>query len=218
MEQFIPFDYATLRVIWWGGLGFLLVAYAVMDGFDLGVATVLPLVARQDVERRVVINVIGPVWEGNQVWLVVAGGIVFAAWPLLYAMAFSGFYLAMMLLLIALILRPVGFKYRSKMPSTAWRSRWDGILCFCGVVASLVFGVAVGNVIIGVPFGFDPDTLRPLYQGSFFGLFTLFPLLCGLLSVCMLAMHGSAMLFWKTTDTIAQRARRTGCLIGRAHV
>lgn len=210
MEQLIPFDYATLRVIWWAILGFLLVAFAVMDGFDLGVIAVLPLVARQDVERRIAINAVGPVWEGNQVWLIVLGGVAFAAWPLLYAMAFSGFYLAMMLLLIALILRPVGFKYRSEMTTSRWRGMWDGILCLCGVLASVVFGVAVGNVIIGVPFGFDPGTMRPLYQGSFWGLFTPFPLLCGVLSLCMLAMHGCVLLFWKTTDVVAQRARAAG--------
>jgi cytochrome d ubiquinol oxidase subunit II len=216
MEQLIPFDYSTLRVIWWALLGTLLVAFAVMDGFDLGMATVLPLVARQDIERRVVINVAGPVWEGNQVWLITGGGAVFAAWPLLYASAFSGFYLAMMLLLIALILRPVGFKYRSKMPSRRWRRAWDAVLCGSGLIASLVFGVAVGNVMIGVPFGFDADSMRPLYQGGFFDLFTPFPLLCGLLSVCMLAMHGSALLFWKTDGALAARARTAGSLFALA--
>ena len=155
MDALIPFDYATLRVVWWVLLGALLIGFAVMDGFDLGVAALLPLVAKTDVERRVVINVVGPVWEGNQVWLITAGGAIFAAWPLLYAASFSGFYLAMMLALIALILRPVGFKYRSKMEGTRWRNTWDGVLCFSGVVASLVFGVAVGNIILGVPFTFD---------------------------------------------------------------
>jgi len=210
MEQLIPLDYATLRVIWWAVLGFLLVAFAVMDGFDLGVATILPLVSRKDIERRIVFNVVGPVWEGNQVWLIVGGGVVFAAWPLLYAMAFSGFYLAMMLLLITLILRPICFKYRSKLPDARWRSTWDALLCLCGLVAALVFGVAVGNTITGVPFVFQPDTMRPLYQGTFFGLFQPFPVLCGVISVCMLAMHGSALLSWKTQDAVAARARVTG--------
>ncbi len=216
MEQLIPLDYASLRLIWWGLLGTLLVGFAVMDGFDLGVATVLPLVAKEDGERRVVINVVGPVWEGNQVWLITGGGAVFAAWPLLYASSFSSFYLAMMLLLIALILRPVAFKYRSKMLSPQWRRAWDAVLCSCGFIASLVFGVAVGNVIVGIPFGFDPITMRPLYQGDFFGLFTPFPLLCGLLSVCMLAMHGSTLLFWKTDAMVAARARQSGILFALA--
>lgn len=210
MEQLIPLDYSTLRVIWWALLGALLVGFTVMDGFDLGVAAVLPLVARRDIERRVVINVVGPVWEGNQVWLITGGGAAFAAWPLLYASAFSGFYLAMMLLLIALILRPVGFKYRSKLEATRWRGAWDAVLCGSGLVAALVFGVAVGNVIVGVPFGFDADTMRPLYEGDFWGLFMPFPLLCGMLSVCMMAMHGSTLLMWKTDGEVAARARITG--------
>ncbi|MFO7326605.1 MAG: cytochrome d ubiquinol oxidase subunit II, partial [Pseudomonadota bacterium] len=111
----IPLDYATLRVIWWLLLGVLLVGFAIMDGFDLGVAALLPVVAKTDEERRVALNVVGPVWEGNQVWLITGGGAVFAAWPLLYAASFSGLYLAMLLLLVALIVRPVGFKYRSKL-------------------------------------------------------------------------------------------------------
>jgi cytochrome d ubiquinol oxidase subunit II len=207
MEQLIPFDYSTLRVVWWAVLGFLLVAFAIMDGFDLGVATVLPLVARRDIERRIVFNVVGPVWEGNQVWLIVCGGVVFAAWPLLYAMAFSGFYLAMLLLLVTLILRPICFKYRSKLPDPRWRGTWDAILALCGLVSALVFGVAVGNVILGVPFVFEADTMRPLYQGGFWALFGPFPVLCGAISVCMLAMHGSVLLAWKTADAVAARAR-----------
>ncbi len=118
-------DYDILRVIWWLLLGVLLVGFAVTDGFDLGVGTLLPFVARTDLERRVVINTVGPVWEGNQVWLILGGGAIFAAWPHIYAMSFSGFYLAMFATLFALILRPVGFKYRSKRESAAWRGTWD---------------------------------------------------------------------------------------------
>lgn len=210
MESLISFDYATLRVIWWALLGALLIGFAVMDGFDLGVAALLPVVARTDSERRVVINVVGPVWEGNQVWLITAGGAIFAAWPLLYAASFSGFYLAMMLALIALILRPVGFKYRSKMESTRWRNTWDGVLCFSGVVAALVFGVAMGNLILGVPFGFEAASLRPVYEGHFYQLFKPFALLAGVLSVVMLAMHGAVLLAWRTDGAVAQRARNWG--------
>lgn len=212
METLIPFDYDTLRVIWWALLGALLVGFAVMDGFDLGVAALLPVVARNDIERRVVLNVVGPVWEGNQVWLITAGGAIFAAWPLLYAASFSGFYLAMMLVLIALILRPVGFKYRSKMEGSRWRNTWDGVLCFSGVVASLVFGVAMGNIILGVPFGFEPASLRPVYHGHFFQLFAPFALLAGVLSVSMLAMHGAVLLAWRTEGAVAERARAYGRL------
>src|SRR6202020_3064688 len=113
-------DYEMLRLIWWALLGILLIGFAVMDGFDLGAAMLLPFVGRTDAERRVAINTVGPVWEGNQVWFVLGGGAIFAAWPALYALSFSGFYLALFLVLLALILRPVGFKYRSKRPDPMW--------------------------------------------------------------------------------------------------
>ena len=118
----IPLDYETLRVIWWGLMGVLLIGFALTDGFDLGVAALLPFVARNDGERRMVINTIGATWEGNQVWFILGGGAIFAAWPFVYAVSFSGFYLAMFAVLASLILRPVGFKYRSKRPSKAWRT------------------------------------------------------------------------------------------------
>ncbi|WP_171963269.1 cytochrome d ubiquinol oxidase subunit II [Bordetella trematum] len=212
MDTLIPLELDTLRVIWWVLLGALLIGFAIMDGFDLGVAALLPVVAKNDTERRVVINVVGPVWEGNQVWLVTAGGAIFAAWPLLYAASFSGFYLAMLLLLLALILRPVAFKYRSKMENPRWRNNWDYVLCFSGVVASLVFGVAMGNVILGVPQNFDAVTLRPFWEGHFFQLFTPFALLAGVISVLMLVMHGAVLLAWRTTDPISGRARSIGQL------
>lgn len=208
MDAFILLEYDTLRVIWWLLLGVLLAAFAVMDGADLGIAMLLPAVTQNDAERRVLFNVIGPVWEGNQVWLIVAGGVVFAAWPLLYAMAFSGFYLAMMLLLVALILRPVAIKYRSKMRSVVWRSRWDAIWCGTGVVAALVFGVAVGNIILGTPFGFEEGTLRPVYEGGFFELFTPFTLVVGLTSILLMLFQGAVVLSWKTQGSIARLSQR----------
>lgn len=214
MDSLILLEYDTLRHIWWLLLGVLLIAFAVMDGADLGVAMLLPLVTKTDAERRVLYNVIGPVWEGNQVWLILGGGVIFAAWPLLYAMSFSGFYLAMMLLLVALILRPVAIKYRSKMESEKWRRNWDAIWCATGVVAALVFGVAIGNVLLGVPFHFESDTLRPVYDGSFFGLFKPFALLSGLLSVAMMALQGATVLAWKTEGEIARLSRRWAFIIG----
>ena len=156
------FDFPTLKVIWWLLLGILLIGFAIMDGFDLGAGMLLPFIGRSDTERRVVINTIGPVWEGNQVWLILGGGAIFAAWPALYAASFSGFYLAMMLVLAALILRPVGFKFRSKMPGARWRANWDWALFVGGLVPSLVFGVAMGNLLEGVPFSFDSE-LRATY-------------------------------------------------------
>jgi cytochrome bd ubiquinol oxidase subunit II len=203
------FDYASLRVIWWGLLGALLIGFAVMDGFDLGAGMLLPFVARSDGERRAVINTVGPVWEGNQVWLILGGGATFAAWPPLYAVAFSGFYLAMFLVLLALILRAVAFTFRSKLQAPAWRRSWDWILCVSGVVAALVFGVAVGNTLEGVPFRFD-ESLRMTYEGGFFALFSPFAILCGIVSVAMMAMHGGAYLAVKTEGETARRARQWG--------
>jgi cytochrome d ubiquinol oxidase subunit II len=205
------FDYEFLRLLWWAVLGVLLIGIAVMDGFDLGVAILLPVAARTDIERRIVINTVGPVWEGNQVWLILGGGAIFAAWPPLYAVAFSGFYFAMLLLLCSLILRPVGFKFRSKVQAPAWRAIWDGALFLGGLVPALVYGVAFGNVLQGVPFRFD-DTLRLSYEGSFWALFNPFALLCGLVSVAMLTMHGAAYLACKTRDAPRDRARRAGML------
>jgi len=209
--DFILLDYTTLRVIWWLLLGVLLIGFAVMDGFDLGVGALLPFVAKTDEERRLVINTIGPVWEGNQVWLVLGGGAIFAAWPPLYAVSFSGFYLAMFVILFALILRPVGFKYRGKMPSQRWRNNWDWALFIGGFVPALIMGVAVGNVLLGVPYHFD-DTQRVWYTGTFFGLLTPFALLAGLLSVAMLVSHGAAMLVLKTDGPVAERSARYGSI------
>jgi cytochrome d ubiquinol oxidase subunit II len=210
------FDYETLRLIWWVLLGTLLVGFALTDGFDLGVAALLPFVGRTDAERRMVINSIGPTWEGNQVWFILAGGAIFAAWPFVYAISFSGFYLAMFLVLAALILRPVGFKYRSKRTDPAWRSRWDWALFVGGFVPALVFGVAVGNVLSGAPFRLDSD-LRAFFDGSFLGLFTPFTLLCGLLSVAMLVLHGSAWLAIKVEHgPVHDRARKFGTVAGVA--
>ena len=199
-------DFQTLKVIWWLLLGILLIGFAIMDGFDLGAGMLLPFIGRSDTERRVVINTIGPVWEGNQVWLILGGGAIFAAWPALYAASFSGFYLAMMLVLAALILRPVGFKFRSKMPGARWRSNWDWALFVGGLVPSLVFGVAMGNLLEGVPFSFDSE-LRATYTFGLFDLLNPFALLCGLVSVAMLVTHGAVYLAVKTDGIVAQRAR-----------
>jgi len=210
----LPIDYPTLRVIWWALMGVLLIGFALTDGFDMGVAALLPFVARTEDERRATINTIGATWEGNQVWFILGGGAIFAAWPFVYAVSFSGFYLAMFVVLAAMILRPVGFKYRSKRPSPIWRSVWDWALFTGGFVPVLVFGVAVGNVLQGLPFRLDDD-LRSTYTGSFFGLFTPFTLLCGLLSVSMLALHGAAWLGVKVErGPILERARRFGTIAG----
>ena len=208
----LPLDYATLRLIWWGLLGVLLIGFALTDGFDLGVGALLPFVAKTDEERRAVINTIGATWEGNQVWFILGGGAIFAAWPFVYAVSFSGFYLAMFLVLSALILRPVAFKYRSKRPHGKWRTAWDWALFIGGFVPALVFGVAVGNVLLGAPFRLDSN-LRSFYEGHLLGLFTPFSLICGLLSVAMLVLHGAAWLGLKAErGVIGDRARRFGTI------
>ncbi len=203
----IPLSYEMLRVIWWALLGVLLIGFAITDGFDLGVAGLLPFVARTDVERRVAINTVGPTWEGNQVWLILGGGAIFAAWPIVYAVSFSAFYLAMFVVLAALILRPVGFKYRSKRSDPRWRSFWDWALFVGGFVPALIFGVAVGNMLVGAPFRLD-DTMRIFWEGSFIGLLNPFALVCGLLSVSMLGLHGAAWLSMKAEHgPVRDRAR-----------
>jgi cytochrome bd ubiquinol oxidase subunit II len=198
-------EYEILRFIWWALLGILLIGFAIMDGFDLGTAALLPFVARNDIERRVTINTVGPVWEGNQVWFILGGGAIFAAWPALYAASFSGFYLAMFLVLATLILRPVGFKYRSKLESPHWRTLWDYALFAGGIVPALVFGVAFGNLFEGVPFGFDGD-LRMHSTITLFSLLNPFALLVGLVSLSMIVLHGAVWLNLKTEGAVKARA------------
>ncbi|HLV83348.1 MAG TPA: cytochrome d ubiquinol oxidase subunit II [Devosia sp.] len=213
----IPLDYETLRLIWWALLGILLIGFAVMGGRDLGVGALLPFVARTDAERRVLINVVGPTWEGNQVWLVLGGGAIFAAFPPLYAVSFSGFYLAMIVILLALILRPVGFKFRGKVTDPRWRSTWDWALFIGGFVPSLIFGVAVGNVLLGAPFYLD-DTLRTFYSGNFFQLLMPFALLSGLVSLGMIVLQGAAVIAGRTSGILADRARTYGTWAGLATI
>jgi len=198
-------DYEILRLVWWTLLGILLIGFAIMDGFDLGTAALLPFVARTDMERRIIVNTVGPVWEGNQVWFIVAGGAIFAAWPALYAASFSGFYLAMFLVLATLILRPVGFKFRSKVESPSWRSFWDWSLFAGGVVPPLVFGVAFGNLFQGVPFTFDDD-LRFHSTITLLSLLNPFALLAGLVSLSMIVLHGAVWLNLKTEGAVKARA------------
>ena len=198
-------EYEILRIIWWALLGILLIGFAIMDGFDLGTAALLPFVARNDVERRVTINTVGPVWEGNQVWFILGGGAIFAAWPALYAASFSGFYLAMFLVLATLILRPVAIKYRSKLEDRRWRALWDYALFAGGIIPALVFGVAFGNLFEGVPFGFDAD-LRLHSTITLLSLLNPFALLAGLVSLSMIVLHGAVWLNLKTDDAVKARA------------
>lgn len=201
------FDYLTLKIIWWCFVGVLLIGFALMDGFDFGVGMLLPFLGKTDVERRIMLNSVGPTWEGNQTWFITAGGALFAAWPLAYAAAFSGFYIALIVLLFSLFFRPVGFDYRSKLADPRWRSTWDWLLFIGGFVPPLIFGVAFGNLLQGVPFHYN-DEMRLAYEGGFFGLLNPFGLLSGVLSVAMLCMHGAAFLLCKTDAAIVIRARK----------
>lgn len=198
-------DYPTLKIIWWLLVGVLLVGFAIMDGHDMGVGTLLPFVGRSDLERRVVINTVGPHWDGNQVWFITGGGAIFAAWPLVYATAFSGFYWAMLVVLWALFFRPVGFDYRSKIHNATWRSTWDWGLFIGGAVPPLIFGVAFGNLLQGVPFQFDMY-LVSTYTGNFWQLLNPFALLAGVLSSAMITMHGGTYLAHRTEGVIQARA------------
>lgn len=198
-------DYTTLKIIWWLLVGVLLVGFAIMDGHDMGVGTLLPFVGKNDDERRVVINTVGPHWDGNQVWFITGGGAIFAAWPLVYATAFSGFYWAMLAVLWALFFRPVGFDYRSKIHNARWRSTWDWGLFVGGAVPPLIFGVAFGNLLQGVPFSLD-NNLVSYYSGSFWALLNPFALLCGVVSSAMITMQGGVYLAHRTEGRIQLRS------------
>ena len=198
------FDYETLKLIWWLLVGALLIGFAIMDGHDMGVCSLLPFVGKDDEERRVIVNTIGPHWEGNQVWFITAGGAIFAAWPLVYATAFSGFYWALIAVLWALFFRPVGFKYRSIISDKKWRNSWDWALFGGSFIPAVVFGVAFGNLFLGVPFSFN-NTLVSTYTGSFWALLNPFSILCGLVSATMLIMQGGAYLAHRTEGDIQLR-------------
>ncbi|MBV1914276.1 MAG: cytochrome d ubiquinol oxidase subunit II [Pseudomonadales bacterium] len=201
------FDYETLKLIWWVLIGVLLIGFAIADGMDMGVGTLLVFLGKNDEERRAIINTIGPHWDGNQVWFITAAAALFSAWPMVYAAAFSGFYFAMMIILFALFLRPIGFDYRSKIDDLRWRFFWDKALFVGSSVPPIIFGVAFGNLLQGVPFHFN-EFLNITYTGSFLALLNPFALLCGVISLSMLIMQGALWLQMRTDDDIAERAKR----------
>ena len=206
-------EYELLKIIWWVLVGVLLIGFALTDGFDMGSMALMPFVGKTDDERRAAINTIAPHWDGNQVWFITAGGALFAAWPMVYATAFSGMYWALLLVLFALFLRPVGFDYRSKLENTKWRTSWDWGLAVGGAVPALVFGVAFGNMFLGVPFTLD-ETVRSTYTGSFFALLNPFALVCGLVSLSMLCAHGGAWLMLRTDGALRERSAKATQLMG----
>lgn len=201
------FDYEVLKLVWWVLIGVLLIGFALTDGFDMGAMALMPFVGKTDNERRVAINTIAPHWDGNQVWFITAGGALFAAWPMVYATAFSGLYWAMLLVLFGLFCRPVGFDYRSKLENTRWRTTWDWALFVGGALPALLFGVAFGNLFLGLPFRLDP-LMRSTYEGSFFELLHPFALLAGVVSLSMLCAHGGAWLMLRTDAALHERSRQ----------
>ncbi|MDH5920142.1 cytochrome d ubiquinol oxidase subunit II [Vibrio splendidus] len=201
------FDYENLRLFTWAVIGVLLIGFIITDGFDMGVAALLPVLGKSEVDRRIMINSIAPHWDGNQVWLVTAGGAIFAIWPAIYAAAFSGFYLAMIIVLATLWLRPLGMDYRAKIDNPQWKKACDIALIVSGFIPPVIFGVGFGNLMIGVPFEFN-ELLMMSYQGGFWDLLTPFPLLCGLVSLAMVVTQGAAFLQMKTTGDLKQRAQK----------
>src|SRR5262245_17746845 len=193
----------TLQLTWFVLLGVLMSGYAILDGFDLGVG-ILHLFAHNDTDRRIFMNAIGPIWDGNEVWLVVFGGATFAAFPNAYATAFSGFYIGFMLLLCCLIFRAVAMEFRSKRPSRLWRSAWDGAFSAASAVATFLFGVVVGNCMQGLPLGADGDFTRPLSLGD---LLNSYSVVTGLFAVSAFAMHGAIYLYLKTEGLLQARVK-----------
>lgn len=207
------FDYESIRLIWWLFIGIVAIAFALTEGFDFGVSTLLPFIGKTDVERRVIINTVGATWEGNQVWLILLGGAIFAIWPAVYATLFSGLYVAMLLVLFSLFFRPAGFDYRSKIEDPRWRNAWDWCLFLGGTLPPVLFGVLVGNLILGLPFHLDQD-LRTFYDGSFWGLLSPFALLCGVIGLLTTSFHGALFLKWRTEDQIHERSTAAVAILG----
>jgi cytochrome d ubiquinol oxidase subunit II len=191
-----------LNTVWFILVGILFTGYAMLDGFDLGIGA-LHLFTKKDEERRIFLNAIGPVWDGNEVWLVTGGGALFAAFPDVYATAFSGFYLALVLLLAALIFRAVAIEFRSKRPEKWWRQMWDVSFSAGSILSALLIGTAIGNLAWGVPI----DT-RGEFAGTFFGLLTPYPLLIGLTTVALFMMHGAIYGVMKTEGELHDKLRR----------
>ncbi len=198
--------YAVFQIVWWLLLGVLLIGLAVMVGMDMGVGTILRYIGRTDLERRVALNIIGPHWGGNQVWFVLGGGAIFAAFPLIYATAFSGLYVVMLLLLWSMILRPLGFEYRGHLSSPRWRNMWDWVLLISGLVPMVIFGAAFGNLFLGVPFHFSWN-LTSTYTGSFLALLNPFAILCGLLSASLSVFMGAVRVMNGAEGVIYERSR-----------
>jgi len=207
------FEYETLKLIWLFIIGSLMVGFALTGGYDLGVAALLIFIGKKDEERQIILKSIGPTWEGNQVWLITAAAAIFAAWPLAYAVSFSSFYLALLLILLALILRPPGLDYRDKLSSLIWRKTWDVSLFLAGSIPTFLLGVVFGNLFSGLAFYFDDDLLVHNSQ-SLFALLKPHAVFCGIASFSILLLHGTLFLQLKTHEPINLRARKFSLYAG----
>lgn len=199
---------SSLEIIFYLVIGFSIVAYTILDGFDLGVG-MLHLFAKEDQERRVFLNAIGPVWDGNEVWLVIVGGALFAGFPDVYATLFSSFYNLTMILLAGLMFRAVAIEFRSKRPSYFWRQSWDIVFCVSSYIIAFGIGIVLGNLVVGIPIN-----EHKIYVGNFAHFFRPYPILIGFLSVALFMMHGSIYLFMKTEGAIHKKIRKnvTWCI------
>src|SRR5215213_266914 len=202
-----------LTDFWFGTIAVLWIGYFFLEGFDFGVGVLLPVLGRTETDRRRIINTIGPLWDGNEVWLLVAGGATFAAFPEWYASLFSGFYLALLVILVALIVRGVAFEYRGKVDSARWRRGWDTCIVAGSVVPALLWGVAFGNIVRGVALNAEHH-----YVGTFFDLLNPYALLGGLTTLALFTTHGAVFLSLKTSGDIRTDARRVAGRIGMVTV
>lgn len=205
----------TLQVVWYLLIAVLWIGYLVLEGFDYGVAMLIPFVGKTEKERRVIVNTIGPLWDGNQVWLLTAGGATFAAFPAWYATLFSGLYLPLFLILVGLIIRGVSFEYRAKNPEAAWRNTFDWMACIGSFIVALVFGVGFANFIIGMPVALAPGSNHlHVFTGGFWSLFSPFALLGGVVLVVLFLFHGANFLALKTRGGVHDRAKAFSAKVG----
>lgn len=210
-------DYATLKLIWWGFIFALFTLFFIFGGRDFGACILLPWIGKNDAERRLVINSIGTTWDGNQVWFITGAGATFAAWPMVYATGFSGLYVALIIVLFSLILRPPGFDFRSKLPYPKWRQGWDWALFLSGFIPAVIFGVALGNLFHGLPYHFDRN-MQSFFEGGFFSLINPLGLIFGAASLFILTLQGGLFLQHKLPDKIADRARRFNQISGILYI
>lgn len=208
-------DYNVLKILWWIILGLVFVVYACTAGFDAGITIIMSFL-KKETDRRVLLNVSAPTWDGNLSWIVFAGGGLFVAWPIVYSTAFSGLYPAMLCILFSFFLRPPGYEYRNKIDSHRWRRMWDVALLISGFFPIFIFGVATGNAFLGYPFHFDPNTFRVFYTGTFWELLNPIGLLAGLISVLMVLMHGAAYLQRRTDGHLNDLSKKLHFIFGVA--